>query len=337
MDLVKAFAAPGVATIAVPPGTYPPMALKGSGKTLVAEDMNNPPVFKRLKVQGTGIRLDGLVFDCAPLETDPYYTPIGLMLNSCSETDVVRCDFICERLDKGIGLRADDCTGLDVYECNSSTMFQHFNINRGRNITIERNSIDGVGENGISIAGCDGLVIRENYLKHFTAQGNAHPDAIQLWTARIADKWFPVNNVVIEGNTMLQGTGTGMQGIFHRSRVLVKAGEAVADELTRCKNWRITRNTVYQWGQWHGISLIEGVDNVSIVDNACLSPDDDTKRCWINLDACNGVSLVRNVADDYIGKSMPADWATWGNVKTAKVAAMISDLNARASASALRI
>lgn len=212
-------------------------------------------------------------------------------------------------------------------------MFQHFNINRCRNVSIERNDINGVGENGLSIAGCEGIAIRDNVLRDFTAQGNAHPDAIQLWTARIGDKWYPVHNVVIDGNVLLQGNGTGMQGIFHRSRVLVKAGEAVPDELTRCRNWKITNNIVYQWGQWHGISLIEGVDNVSIINNTLLSPTDDPKRCWINLDACNSVSLIRNVADDFIGKSMPADWAAWGNLKTAKIAPLIRDLNARALAS----
>lgn len=334
VELQKAFAAVGPAEIRVPAGVYPPMTLKGNDKTLIAD---GDVVFRRLRIGGSRNTVKGLSFDAAPTAAEPFYTPVGLLLISCTDTVVDGCTFIGGMLDKGVGLLANDCVGLTVSNCKSNVLFQHLNITRGRNVTLSGNSLRGVGENGISIAGCDGIAIRGNRMTDFTAQGDAHPDAIQLWTAWNKGNWYPVHNVVIDGNVLLQGTGTGMQGIFHRSRVLVKAGEAVADELTRCKNWRITRNTVYQWGQWHGISLIEGVDNVSIVDNACLSPDDDTKRCWINLDACNGVSLVRNVADDYIGKSMPADWATWGNVKTAKVAAMISDLNARASASALRI
>jgi len=322
-ELQKAFAAPGIAEIRVD-GAFPPMTLKGSGKTIIGG------TFARLKVAGSGNTFRGATFDAKPIAAEAFYASIGLMLISCADTVVEECSFIGGMLDKGIGLRADDCSSLKIAGNTSRTLFQHFNINRCRNVSIERNDIKGVGENGLSIAGCEGIAIRDNRLVDFTAQGNAHPDGIQLWTARVGDKWYPVHDATIERNTLLQGSGTGMQGIFHRSRAVVKAGEAVADELTRCRRWKIRDNLIYTWGQWHGIALQEGVSDVEITRNRCLSPTDDALRCWILLADVDGARLIQNIADDYQGKSMPADLAAWGNLRTAQVLPYLPGINARA-------
>lgn len=334
IDLKRAFAAPGPAVIEVPAGVYPPMTLKGNDKTLVARDAT-PPVFQRLKVTGARLTFSGIDFDIAGNPAEPYHSQVGLLLNSCTDTQIGHCRFTGGLLEKGVGLRADDCTDLSIIGNTSRTLFQHININRGRNVSIVANELFEIGENGISIAGCEGLAIRDNYLKDFSAQGNAHPDGIQLWTARRATQsgtlWFPNNDVTIERNTLLQGSGTGMQGIFHRSRAVVRAGEDVADELTRCHRWKVRDNLVYTWGQWHGITLLEGVSDVEITHNRCLSPTDDALRCWILLSDVDGITLTQNIADDYQGKSMPKNWAALGNKRTLQVLRQFPNINARAN------
>lgn len=331
-ELQKAFAAPGAAVIEVPGGTYPPMTLKGSDKTLIPKD--GVAVFQRLRVGGARLKFSGLHFDTMPNAAELQWAQVGLLINGCVDVEVTGCQFLGGMMDKGIGLRADDCSDLKITGNTSRTLFQHFNINRCSDVSIERNDIQGVGENGLSIAGCEGIAIRDNRLVDFTAQGNAHPDGIQLWTARRevagGTEWYPVHDVLIERNTILQGSGTGMQGIFHRSRAVVKAGEAVADELTRCRRWKIRDNLIYTWGQWHGIALQEGVSDVEITRNRCLSPTDDALRCWILLADVDGARLIQNIADDYQGKSMPADLAAWGNLRTAQVLPYLPGINARA-------
>lgn len=332
-ELVAWYAAPGSATIELKDSlNMKGLTLRGSGKTIIGGTLS------RVRLVATDATFLDTLFDCAPAAGEAWYSPIGCNADGSKRVTFSRCRFGGGSLEIGIGLRGNDVEDLTVSQSVFTGGYQGPTFCRGKRVTIEDSEFHRLGENGITVAGCEGLSVRRNFIHDITPVNGAHPDGIQTWTHRnTAGLFFPVNDVLIEDNIILQGEGKGMQGIFHRSRP-----NALPDtpwDATLCRNWVVRSNLVYGWAYTNALYLNEGVDNVTIADNLCLSPTDDGVNTWIFMEGVTNLRLVRNVADMFIGKSIPADWASWGNVETKKLAPMLPDLAKRtlATVAGLRI
>jgi hypothetical protein len=243
---------------------------------------------------------------------------------------------------QGTGLRANGCKSLSV--TNSTFVDQHmgFFSDKSFDLHVEGNAFDRISDNAIVTSGCDGVLIKANRisgLKPWTDPKNgavSHTDAIQSLTSVTRDgtgkalKWHPCLNYVVTDNIIIQGDGDGNQGIFHRSRSTVQPKDVVDYETTRARNWLIARNLIYGWSHNNAIYMIEGGDDVEIIDNLAMSPTDaDNCQKWILLENVTNATVKRNVADMFVSKS-GVDFS--GNAKTAALASIIPDLNKRSQA-----
>ena len=301
------------------------LTLTGAGKTVRGGTL------KRVRLVGTDCTFDGVTFDCAPLPEDKWFVPIGAYIDGSKHITFTGCKFGGGSLEKGIGLRGNDVEDVSVIGCEFKDGYQGPSFLRAKRILVEGCDLHHLGENGVTIAGCLGLTVRDNFIHDITPVNGAHPDAIQTWTYRqpstAGDTYYPVNDVLIEGNVILQGSGGGMQGIFHRSGANAVAGADPA--LYRCHNWTVRNNLVYGFAYTNAIYLNEGVDGVTIEGNLVISPFDAQYQGWIYLKGCANLTIRRNVANNYL--ECPKD-VLKSNILTKDVASLIPDLNKRALA-----
>lgn len=322
-QLIAWFAIPGTATLDLSEtidmrGQH---ALKGSGKTI------NGGKIIRAKMIANDCAFIGTEFSSAPVAGETYEKAVACYADGSKRVTFERCVFGGGNLGQGIGLRANDAEDITVKNCEFKDGYQGPSFVRGKRIAVLNNNIHDVGENGITVAGCVGLTIRGNFIHDITPVNGAHPDAIQTWTNRDgAGVFYPVNDVLIEDNVILQGSGGGMQGIFHRSRANALATTPLED--TMCHNWVVRRNLVYGFAYTNAIYLNEGARNVSITDNLVLSPLDAVQG-WIYAKGCEGLEVAKNVSNGF--RECPAD-VLRNNVQTKDVAALIPDLAKRALA-----
>lgn len=325
-DLATWFATPGTATIDLTEALdMRGVTLKGSSKTIRGGEL------KRARIVATDSHFEGVTFNSDAQPTDQWFVPIGAYIDGSKRLTFDQCKFGGGTLEKGIGLRGNDVEDITITRSEFKDGYQGPSFLKAKRVTVNDCDIHHLGENGITAAGCLGLTILRNKIHDITPVNGAHPDAIQTWTYRQpmpdgSSVFYPVNDVVIEDNVIIQGEGMGMQGIFHRSRA-----NALADtpqDATRCYNWAIRRNLIYGWAYTNAIYLNEGVDGVVATDNLVLAPFDATFQSRFDLKGCTNVVLERNVANMFL--NCPP-WQT-ANVETKAVALLIPDLAKRALA-----
>lgn len=306
------------------------LTLKGAGKTVRGGTL------KRARIVATDFAFYGTTFDCAPLLTDRWDSAIGAYIDGSKHGIFDGCVFGGGTLEKGMGMRAYGVEDITVRNSEAKDGYQGLSFLKAKRIEVTDCDIHHVGENGITAAGCLGLKILRNHIHDITPVNGAHPDAIQTWTYRqpspikddrSGDIYYPVNDVEIDDNVIMQGSGAGMQGIFHRSRANAFADTPTA--LTDCTNWKVRRNLIYGSAYTNAIYINEGVHGVEATDNLVLAPFDAQYQNRFDLKGCTNVTLKRNVANLFL--NCPADWAK-SNILTKDVAALIPDLNKRALA-----
>lgn len=313
------FAAPGVATIELAETIdLRGIALRGSGKTVKGG------MLKRARILSTDCSFVGVAFDMAPLEGEQWYAAIACNIDGSKRLSFTGCKFGGGSLGMGMGMRAIDVEDITVSDCEFKDGYQGPAFTRAKRVTVEDCDCHHLGENGITGAGVDGFTIRRNIIRDISAFGTAHPDAIQTWTHENKGILYPMLNVLIEDNIILQGNGTGMQGVFHRSRAAVPATSSV--ESTMARGFIVRRNLLYGWAQWHGITIYEGAEGVVVEDNLVLSPLDSVAQYRIDLKGCTAPIVRRNVANAYLN--------TPAGVFTKAISRLIPDLAKRALATA---
>lgn len=185
-------------------------------------------------------------------------------------------------LSKGAGLFVRDSKSVTMK--NSS--IDHFGLGLEAytvdGMVVQNSSFHDNRRDHTNFTEMNNLVIDGNTFTNLFPVGAEHPDAIQFFTA---GKVKGNTNITISNNVIMQGSGSGAQGIFMND----EAGNLPY------VNVNIKNNLIYLNGYYHGINVVNGV-NVNIESNSVISQVDGTSF-WIRLDKTNGATIKNNIAD----------------------------------------
>ncbi len=150
-------------------------------------------------------------------------------------------------------------------------------------VRIEDNEFHHIRTDGVRGGGSSNVTVKNNYFTDFhTAEGD-HADAIQFWTTNTTAS---AQNIVIEGNVVLRGSGDPIQGVFLRNGT----GEIPFI------NVKIANNLVIG-GDHNGIS-VESAKNVQITGNYVAGLQDH--KSWIALENVHGANLSGNTSTEFV-------------------------------------
>jgi hypothetical protein len=187
----------------------------------------------------------------------------------------------------GIGLNV---TNSDHFQLMGSTfrdLYRGAFFQRDEDLTVASNSFQSIRTDGVNFGTVNGVVIDKNSFTDFHPARGDHADAIQFW---LTGQPHGSSDIVITNNTIMQGSGVGVQGIF------------ISDpKQFDYKNVRIENNLIYGNDQYHGIFL-NGVHGAQVIGNTLLSRSNDHKMMWIDLHNGSNFVVKDNLADTIVVK-----------------------------------
>ncbi|GAO40125.1 hypothetical protein SCH01S_43_00260 [Sphingomonas changbaiensis NBRC 104936] len=182
----------------------------------------------------------------------------------------------------GVGLNV---TNSDHFQLMGSTfrdLYRGAYIQQASDVTVASNSFQMIRTDGLDFGAVNGAVVDKNSFTNFHPIAGDHADAIQFW---LTGQPHGSSNIAITNNTIMQGSGTGMQGIFMSD-----------PKAFGYNNVRIQNNLVYGNDQYHGIFL-NGVHGAQVIGNTMLSKSTDHKMMWIDLHNGSNFTVRDNLAE----------------------------------------
>lgn len=264
-------------TLQLASGTYGRVVIKGiqSPVRLVPEDPRARPRLSGLNLQDSrGVTFEGLVFDYAvkaeaePVRTAPFRVAKSRDIsfrNVLFDGDLARGLGPAENgFPAGKALLVQDSQDLAVTDSEIRSFFAGLSFLRSRNITIARNNIHSLRNDGVNAAQVSDLVFENNKVHSFVRAPDAgdHPDMFQMWTHRTD---APSKRVTIRNNVFNSGHGLWTQTIFMRNDRVDKGD---AGEELFYRNIRIENNVIIN-AHRHGIFVGEA-DGVVIRNNTVI-------------------------------------------------------------------
>jgi Ca2+-binding RTX toxin-like protein len=288
-------------TIFLAEGSYGDFRIKNmsfaSDIKVVAADANKPPVFNTIDViTSKGIRFESIVIDMNPTATTIPSTAAleirgssnitfsgGRIEGGDAVTGVAKSALVLDKTENVIGMPTGQ--GVLVFE-SSSIVIENAKITelakgivlaKSKDVVVANNDIYDLRTSHIISAGTDNLSITGNRLSDsnpFRWGSGDHGDFIHLFTIKGGKQ---TENINIKNNTLDQGDGTAILGIY-----LDDNGYGVG-----FKNVSINNNLIVN-GNSQGITL-ENVSQSKVTDNVMVKAD-------ANQDKAPGV-LVRGSTD----------------------------------------
>ncbi len=185
----------------------------------------------------------------------------------------------------GTGITFGGVNGIKLINSEFEQLGRGAVFGSSTNITIANNRFHDIRSDGIDFSAVTNVVIDGNHFTNFSRISSDHPDAIQFWTTNTTR---PSTDIVIRNNVILEGNGSGMQGIFMR------------DELGTLPYERVTieNNLIYETNMSNGITVMGGKD-ITIRGNTVLSPSEDTVPVWIRVENVTGGTVTKNLTDKF--------------------------------------
>ena len=260
--------------------------------TLVSDDAARPATLERVRLSGvSGLHFRDLAIGGPKRAGEPEFAKLAEIRDSAD----IRLDgvHVHGSLDKDPGndiwgVLFSDCADVTVMRSRFEEVFRALVFQRARDVEIAHNSFTMIRSDGIDIDSVQTLRIDGNRFSSFHPVRDDHADAIQFWNINGP----PSTDITVSNNVLLEGEGTGPQGIFIST---ARSG--------RFQRVRVLNNLLYSSGAWHGI-LVEGADDVVVRGNTTLSRRDDDKIFWINLTDVSGAELDGNVTERVILKNV---------------------------------
>jgi VCBS repeat-containing protein len=277
-------------TILLAPGTYSGVAISNfdaHGTVIIAsQNAASPAIFTDLTVRNSA----GLTFSKIALSssgttsTASMFTVSGSSNISFSNiqdhgSGPLGAEGLVFQNNTNISVTASQFTQLGggITELNNS------------HVIISGNTFSQIGIDGIDNGGSSNVLISSNNLSNFEPTGVGHPDAIQFWTSNTTTA---AQNIVVTGNTINQGVGGQVQGIF------------IQDEVGNIpfQNVTVSNNNIIG-GLWNGI-VVQGGVNVNVSGNmltSVVSPSVvNPPMSAIYLENVLGGSLQNNMASGFV-------------------------------------
>jgi len=185
----------------------------------------------------------------------------------------------------GTGITFGGVNGIKVINSEFEQLGRGAVFGSSTNITVANNSFHDIRSDGMDFAAVTNVLIDGNHFTNFSRISTDHPDAIQFWTTNTST---PSTDITIRNNVILEGDGSGMQGIFMR------------DELGTLPYERVTieNNLIYETNMSNGITVMGGKD-ITIRGNTVLSPSEDTVPVWIRVESVTNATVTRNLTDKF--------------------------------------
>lgn len=184
----------------------------------------------------------------------------------------------------GWGIYFGDCNRVGIADSRFEELMRGAVFERCRDVRLTGSRFHKMRSDGANFASVQQVAIDRNRFSSFHPVGSDHGDAIQFWTLMGP----PSTDIVISNNVLLEGEGTGPQGILMNG--------ARTGPYQRVK---ILNNLLYSSGAWHGI-LVDNAEDVEIRGNSTLSRQDDEKVFWISLKQVARADVADNVAERLI-------------------------------------
>lgn len=183
----------------------------------------------------------------------------------------------------GSGFLVNKVNGFKLINSELEQLGRGGNFNGSQNVTIAGNNVHDIRSDGFDFAQVKNVLVDNNRFTNFQPISTDHPDAIQFWTANTTS---PSTDIVIRNNVVLQGHGSGVQGIFLRD----DKGGLPYDRVT------IQNNFISGSNMANGIAVLGG-KSVNVTSNTVISPTTDATKVWIRLEKVSGGSITKNIAD----------------------------------------
>jgi hypothetical protein len=182
----------------------------------------------------------------------------------------------------GMGLVVSGADNFQLTGSSFRDLSRGASIEKVTDVTVASNSFEMIRNDGLDFGAVTGAVIDKNSFTNFRPQAGDHADAIQFW---LVNQPHGSSNIAITNNTIMQGAGSGLQGIF------------ISDQKTfDYRNVLIQNNLVYVNDAYHGI-FVNGAHNVQVIGNTLLSKSTDHKMTWIDLNSGSNFTVKDNLAD----------------------------------------
>ncbi len=181
------------------------------------------------------------------------------------------------------GLSFGSVTQVRVINSEFTQLGRGAVFGRVSDVMVANNKIHAIRSDGFDFSQCQRVLVDGNHFSDSQRIKSDHPDAIQFWTARTN---APSTDIVIRNNQIIQGKGSGTQGIFMRDEGLALPFERV----------QIENNLIVASNMANGIYLDNGV-NVSVLNNTVLSRLDDGNPVWIKIKNVKNPKIEGNIAE----------------------------------------
>jgi VCBS repeat-containing protein len=310
-------------TILLAGGTYSNVSISGYNKggvvTITSQSISNQATFTSLSVTGsTGLSFSNVKFNATA--STAYYP---FTVNASSNISL-----------SGItaygSSSADISSGLSIVSSSnvSVTGSKFLNLSIGimdewsNNIVMSNNSFSQLGNQGVESRGSSNMTLQDNRFTDFETVDGHHPEAFMFFTTGTTTS---ARNILVSGNTITQGTGNQIQGIF------------VQDEVGTLPfvNMTISNNTILG-GQWNGID-VQGASNLVVSNNSLTSLVDpsisNSPLSRISLQYVSSASVTNNTAAQYIYDTTDSGLALSNNLSGSYVTALGGALSASAAVS----
>ena len=271
-------------------GTYSSVAVSGLNiggtVTIQSQDSSNPALISGLNISNSsGLTFINLTFTTVG-SSDPYYADrvtgsSNVSFNSCLFSGAPSADpstYIS-------GLLFENNSNISVSESRFQYLLNGLiNLNNS-NATFSNNNFTNLSGDGIDNGGSSNVLISGNQFTNFATTGAEHPDAIQFWTTNTT---VAASNIVISNNTIVQGTGAAVQGIF------------MTDDsgVLPFHNVTISNNSIVG-GMWDAIDVI-GALGLTINGNQLSEVAGSSYVPRLMVSEATNAALSNNVAPDYV-------------------------------------
>lgn len=262
----------------------------GSAVEIVSADPNNPAEFRTITLTSVShltFRSLEIGYALAPGE------PTFAKMVNVNKSSYLTFDSVHFRgsLDND---PSNDGNGLSILTSDhirvANSEFQQLNraslIGSSTNVEVVNNKFHDLRSDGADFSDVQNVLIAGNYFTNFYPVTGDHPDAIQFWTRGTTK---PSTDIVIRDNVILQGSGSGLQGIFINDK----------DGMLPYERVTISNNLVYVNDGHNGLSVMGG-KQVMVQNNTVLSERGDAETIYIRLEDISGLLVKDNVSDTII-------------------------------------
>lgn len=291
-----ATASPGD-TIELAPGNYGDVVLDGytftDNVTITSQFQNNPATFDTLQVKNSShLTLDNIAVSNVLDEGEPDWVS-AFRIDKSAHITVVNSEISGSadgnNTNDGQGLLVLDSTNITLDGNTFHDLKTGLSVGRSEYVTVTGNTFTDIRSDGANFANVRHILVDGNAFSNFHpayALGD-HPDMIQVWND---GSYGDMYDIVISNNTLTQGVGGDVQGIFIQGSLIQPDGTfaSLLHDLV------ILGNTI-DLGAAQGI-WVSNVDTAHISGNTLTQAAGGTNAPSIRTDTTFNTSIDNNTA-----------------------------------------